>query len=242
MSDAEHDQLQALAGEYVLGTLSAQARAQVQARMDREPALRAAVRDWEERLLPLASLAEPVQPDPSLWPRIERSVAAGPHAAASVSRRGASRVRAVWDSLNFWRLFAGVGYAAAALLAAVVLQRGVPQEQTQYLVVLVAPQDRTPGWVVQAQANGTLALMPLGDTVVPPDRALQFWTKADAWQGPMSLGLVAPGQTLRVPLDRLPTLEPNQLFELTLEPAQGSPLDRPTGPIQFIGRAVRVTS
>jgi anti-sigma-K factor RskA len=35
-------------------------------------------------------------------------------------------------------------------------------------------------------------------------------------------------------------LEANQLFELTLEPANGSPLDRPTGPIQFIGRAVKV--
>ena len=54
------------------------------------------------------------------------------------------------------------------------------------------------------------------------------------------LGLVTPGQTLQVPLDKLPPLEPNQLFELTLEPANGSPLDRPTGPIQFIGRAVKV--
>ncbi len=41
-------------------------------------------------------------------------------------------------------------------------------------------------------------------------------------------------------MDRLPPLESNQLFELTLEPPNGSPLDRPTGPIQFIGRAVKV--
>ena len=34
--------------------------------------------------------------------------------------------------------------------------------------------------------------------------------------------------------------QPNQLFELTLEPAAGSPLDRPTGPILYIGRAVRM--
>jgi anti-sigma-K factor RskA len=35
-------------------------------------------------------------------------------------------------------------------------------------------------------------------------------------------------------------LEPNQLFELTLEPKTGSPIGKPTGPIQFIGRAVKM--
>jgi anti-sigma-K factor RskA len=56
----------------------------------------------------------------------------------------------------------------------------------------------------------------------------------------MSLGLVTPGRTLRIALDKLPPLEPNQLFELTLEPPTGSPLDRPTGPVLYIGRAVKV--
>jgi anti-sigma-K factor RskA len=46
---------------------------------------------------------------------------------------------------------------------------------------------------------------------------------------------------VQVPLDALPALRPNQLFELTLEPATGSPTGKPTGPIQFIGRAVPVT-
>ncbi|RZL89378.1 MAG: RNA polymerase subunit sigma-70, partial [Variovorax sp.] len=78
------------------------------------------------------------------------------------------------------------------------------------------------------------------ETVVPAQKSLQFWTKADQWRGPVSLGLVKPGQTLRIPIDQLPPLEANQLFELTLEPENGSPIDRPTGPIQFIGRAVKV--
>ena len=42
------------------------------------------------------------------------------------------------------------------------------------------------------------------------------------------------------PLDKLPPLQPNQLFEITLEPYNGSPLNRPTGPILFIGRAVKI--
>ena len=110
----------------------------------------------------------------------------------------------------------------------------------QYLVVLVAPQDKAPGWVIQASSRRQLSLIPLGQAVVPAEKSLQFWTKGDSWSGPVSLGLVRPGQTVQIPLDKLPPLQPNQLFELTLEPVNGSPTNRPTGPIQFIGRAVKV--
>jgi anti-sigma-K factor RskA len=111
---------------------------------------------------------------------------------------------------------------------------------TTYLVVLVAPQNQAPGWVIQASNPKEIQLIPLGVAQVPTDKALEFWTKADGWQGPVSLGLVKPGQTLSVPLDKLPPLESNQLFELTLENPNGSPTGKPTGPIQFIGRAVKV--
>lgn len=235
------DAIDALAGEYVLGTLSARARSEVDARLPHEPALRAAIAAWEARLLPLASMAEPVTPSAALWARIERSVEALTPRSKSAASAGWRRW---WSSLNFWRFAAVGGYALAALVAAVGLQRTANDAaRPQYVVVLVAPQDKTPGWVVQTGgAQRTLALVPLSATAVPPDKSLQFWTKGERWSGPMSLGLVPAGQTYRVPLDRLPPLEPNQLFELTLEPAQGSPLDRPTGPILFIGRAVKLQS
>jgi len=54
--------------------------------------------------------------------------------------------------------------------------------------------------------------------------------------------MAAGGQPLRLQLDKLPPMQPNQLFEITLEPPTGSPTGRPTGPIQYIGRAVRINS
>ncbi len=236
------DDLQSLAGEYVLGTLSAARRREVETRMAAEPALRDAVNGWEQRLHPLTALAEPVEPSAALWARIERSVAPQAAAAADSVRRAASGVQTWWNNLNLWRGLAGTGFAAAAILAAVLVVRIQTPVTPQYLVVLVAPQDKAPGWVVQTSGGRQeqLSLIPLGTVAVPADKSLQFWTKADAWRGPVSLGLVEPGRALRVPIEKLPPLEPNQLFELTLEPANGSPLDRPTGPIQFIGRAVKV--
>ncbi len=97
--------LHELAAGYVLGTLSARQRTEVEARLPQEPALRAAVTEWEERLLPLASMAEPVEPSSSLWQRIEQSVAALMPASttAAGSRETRSGLQDWWNSLNFWR-------------------------------------------------------------------------------------------------------------------------------------------
>jgi anti-sigma-K factor RskA len=229
-ADDDHDALQALAGEYVLGSLPAEQRDQVEQRLPYEPALRAAVDAWEQRLHPLTALVSPQQPSPQLWRRIERSL--------QQDRRPAQAATPWWNLLALWRGLAAAGLAASLVLGSLLLTRAPPAPN--YLVVLVAPQDKAPGWVVQASDPRELQLIPLGVIEVPSDKALEFWTKADDWQGPVSLGLVKPGQPLRVPLDRLPPLQANQLFELTLENPNGSPIGKPTGPVQFIGRAVKV--
>lgn len=232
-----------LASEYVLGTLSAATRAEVEQALPYHTELRRAVHYWEERLLPLTALAEPLDPSPGLWPRIAGSL----DAATATATAGAPAAPAPrrtppnwWQRLDVWRGLAAGGFAAAAIMAVVVGLRlgGTPSER--YMVVLAAPQSMAPGWIVQTGASGKLRLTPLAGTTVPSDKSLQLWTKADGWAGPVSLGLVKPGQEVEVALDKLPPLQPNQLFEITLEPYQGSPLNRPTGPILYIGRAVKM--
>ena len=238
------------AGEYVLGTLSEARQRALEQRLPHDAALQAAVQEWEARLLPLTALVDPAAPSARLWQRIERSMqaqqiqkmpvptAASPERAATV-RRGWAWPD--WNNLALWRgLSAGSFVTAAVLAVLLVMRTGAPQPSPQFMVVLVAPQDKAPGWVIQAGLSRQLSLIPLGTLTVPQDKALQFWTKADGWKGPVSLGLVQPGHTLQVALDKLPPLQANQLFELTLEPAAGSPIGKPTGPIQFIGRAVKI--
>lgn len=249
-----------LAGEYVLGTLPTAQRQVLEQRMPHDSALQRAVDGWHHRLLPLNQLTAPVTPSAPLWARIDASVDAMQLAAGSAPTTTAGEAAPTrtshpaptqplpslknwWDNLNLWRGLAGSGFAMAAVLAAVLVTRVAPQAAPpQYMVVLVAPQDKAPGWVIQASANARreISLIPLGMAEVPADKALEFWTKADGWSGPVSLGLVKPGQPLQIPLDKLPPLQPNQLFELTLESPTGSPIGKPTGPIQFIGRAVKV--
>jgi hypothetical protein len=68
MSDRD---LEAQAGEYVLGTLAGADRAAFEARLDVEPGLSAAVAAWEERLGSVLAGAPPVEPRPQVWSWIE---------------------------------------------------------------------------------------------------------------------------------------------------------------------------
>ncbi|NQD55203.1 RNA polymerase subunit sigma-70 [Pseudomonas sp. CM25] len=223
--------LHALAGEYVLGTLPPELHAAIAERLSADPALRAAVDAWEARLLPLTELATARPPSARLWGRIQRSLDELP-APARASQLG------WWQRLGLWQGLSAAGLAASLLLAFTLLT--TPAPTTRYLVVLVAPSSQAPGWVVQASDSRVIELIPLGRDAVPEGMALQFWTKGEQWQAPVSLGLVKPGEPYRVPLQSLPPLEANQLFELTLEKAGGSPSGLPTGPVKFIGRAVKV--
>ncbi|WP_455887338.1 anti-sigma factor [Pseudomonas rustica] len=228
--DDSAEDLDDLAAEYVLGTLSGEQRAAMQGRLKTEPAVRAAVDAWEARLFELTTQAEPITPSHRLWGRIERSLE---EAQPTWHPRAGW-----WQRLGLWQGLSAAGLAASLLLAFALLTKAPPV--TTYMVVLVAPSGQAPGWVVQANDASMIELIPLGVDDVPEGMTLQFWTKGEQWRAPVSLGLVKPGEQYRVPLRRLPALEPNQLFELTLEKAGGSPTGAPTGPVKFIGRAVKV--
>lgn len=227
----ERDELDALAGEYVLGSLPLAKRREVEAALSADADLRASVAQWEARLLPLTMLAAPIEPSAQLWGRIAGSVAAA--GAARRPRTG------WWDRLGLWRGLAAAGFTAAAAMA-VITVRSPELAAPRYMVVLAAPANMSPGWVLQSLDTGKLRLVPLRASGAPAAGSLQLWTKADGWGGPVSLGLVEPGKAVELRLGDLPPLQPNQLFEITLEPPAGSPVGRPTGPILFIGRAVKM--
>lgn len=236
----------ATAGEYVLGTLDAEARAAFERALLGDRGLQAEVYGWQDRLLGLALTIAPVEPSAGAWPAIEQRVAAAgaPGVAAAVpDRRAEAANDSFWQRLKQRPLGPGLAIAASLLLATVLLLRLPALQPTapRYLAVLQSPSDQSAGWVVEAMAGGSLRLVPIGTTPpVPSGKVLQFWTKAEGASGPTSLGLVTAGQSVELPVSRLPTLEARQLFELTLEPEGGSTIGRPTGPILFVGRTVQL--
>lgn len=223
----------AAAAEYVVGTLPAAERDEIERALPRDAALRQDVYFWQDKLLAMTRMLAPVEPAPAVWARIERSIN-----QATAGRRTAP-AHSWWEGLMFWRF----GAAFAAVLAVVLALQltgkvETPAPGTRYLAVLQSPDKQDAGWVVEAAAGGKLRLIPLGTTTVAPQKALQFWTKPQGASAPTSLGLVPPDRVTEIDVASLPALEREQLFELTLEPESGSPTGRPTGPILFVGRTV----
>jgi anti-sigma-K factor RskA len=219
----------------VLGTLSPQDRDEFAVALAADRALQAAVYAWQDRLLPLSARVAPAQPDAVLWQRIEVAV----EGATAAPRPPANARARKWQGLRFWQGLSTAALAVALVLGGtLLLQQTGPQPGSRYVAVLNSPDGSSAGWVVQLDAD-RLRLVPTGDTPPVPDgRSLQFWTKAQGAAQPSSLGLVQAGQTLEMPLSRLPSVGPQQLFEITLEPQGGSTIGRPTGPILFVGRSV----
>ncbi len=234
-------------GEYVLGTLSEADHEDLGAALAHDQTLLADVYVWQDKLLGLTLRAAPATPSLGLWSRIEGALGAATVLTSHPAARPA-QVRVTpppktkwWQSLQLWQGLSVAGAAASLLLAVLLVGRvGVPEAPgARYLAVLQNPETQATGYIVELDARRKLRLIPVGQSpAVPAGRALQFWTKAQGAAGPTSLGLVRPGEVVELPVSRLPAAEVQQLFEITLEPETGSPLDRPTGPILYVGKTV----
>ncbi|WP_431282606.1 anti-sigma factor [Humitalea sp. 24SJ18S-53] len=240
--------LDALAGEYVLGSLEARDAAEVAAALPTTPALAAAVAAWEARLAPLADLAPPQSPPEGLWSRIDAALPVRPslrlvEGAPAVPPapvviplpRPDGRPAPPPYSPRIWRAWALGATAVAAGLAAFLLVR--PPAEQALMTVLLTSQDQ-PAWLVESTPSGAISLAAVNPGPVAPDRVLQLWALPQGATAPTSLGFVpAQGRvTVTAPASIRP--EPGMLIEISLEPPGGSPLGRPSGPVLFIGRLV----
>ena len=227
-----------LAGQYVLGTLTVEERSVFEQRLANSPELQKEVNQWQAHFLSITDRLEPVAAPQPLSARIERSLDELEQPPKPITQASTNPIVSFWQNLVLWR---GISMACLvlAMVLGVKLYTAVPMlSEPTYIAVLVQPENKTPGWVIQTSHSNQIQLVPLGAVEIPEGKALQFWTKADDWDAPVSLGLVKKGETLNLDINKLPPLAENQLFELTLEQETGSPTGRPTGPITSIGRGI----
>jgi anti-sigma-K factor RskA len=229
-----------LAAEFVSGLLDATQRSEAERRIAQDQDFARLVEQWRTRLSDLDKTAPALPPDAALWERIERQIGTEAQTAAAAP----SLMSRLWNSIEGLRAATAVSLASAlvfAIVAGAALTYATREafRKPVYVAVLVSDDTRQPGAVVNAFADGRVEMIPLAEINVPPGRALEIWTLWDRNVGPRSVGLIDRAQTVRLNLDKLPPTGPDQLFEITLEPAGGSPTGRPTGPILYKGTTSR---
>jgi anti-sigma-K factor RskA len=227
------NELAALAGEYVLGTLDARTARQIEQALAGNAELRALVDEWERRLAPLTSLALPEAPPPDLWARIEQAVDPQPVPAV---RPMASRFLRLWQG---WAIGASV---VAAVLAGIAFLPQTAPQAPRMMTVLVSDPSQT-AWTAEVDRKGGIRLAALAapggganNTAPEGGKVLEMWALPPGQKVPTSLGLVPRGQT-QVSVQR-PAVQPvdGMLILISLEPPGGAPNGTPTGPVLFVGR------
>ncbi len=215
-----------VAAEYVLGVLGAAERREVERRLAQEPTLASEVAFWEERLTGLADAVAPVSPPQAAWSRIETAIGAAP------------RRPSVWQSLTFWRTCAIVSATlAAASIAALAYIGLVPGARTPLMATLSGSAGQ-PNFVASVTATGnTLVIVPAALLTNDP-RSFELWLIPTGETRPRSLGLIQPGQPIRldIPSDLAGRVTPDATLAVSLEPPGGSPTGLPTGPVIAVGK------
>jgi anti-sigma-K factor RskA len=225
----------ALAAQYVAGTLRGRARARFEALLPSHPALQAAVRDWQLRLMPLTGVLPAQAPPPRVWQQIEQRL--WPLAATTPPAPW-------WQRLGLWRALSGLALAGVVGLG--VLLNNPPPAAPPVVVVLEstgtapAPNVAAAGSIVASfsgdgRALVTRTLTPVG---VTPDRVLELWSVPPEGN-PRPLGLISANGVTVLKRERLPATVlkgGTAALAVSVEPPGGSPTGVPTGPVVFAGK------
>ncbi|MGP0092193.1 MAG: anti-sigma factor domain-containing protein [Xanthobacteraceae bacterium] len=265
--DLDHDERDALAAEYALGTLDAEELAQAEALRAADASFAAQVLSWERRLGSLNAMVEDVEPSPDLWEQIRARISgtqpSAPMRLPEVERPSpglAERgVILLSRRLTRWR---GAAVASGALAALLALFVAVSEFAPQRLPGSLAPRTRQ----VAAAPSGRFVAVLQKDASAPaflltvdidhrsltvrrvaageePGKSYELWLVSDRLPAPRSLGLVGTGEFTQKPLlasyDK-ETID-NATYAVSLEPEGGSPTGVPTGPVLYLGKLVEAT-
>lgn len=220
------------AAEYVLGVLDAAQRREARLRVARDSAFARLVDEWNRRLAPLVEeLTDEVTP-PHVWPRIRSRLGWAP--VESADRPGGGK-------LAFWRGAAATGFAAAAALAVVALQKprdidtrapiaaqpaapvtSIPAAMTELPVAQIVTDKGAVAYLATVDTRtGGMWLAPVPGLVPAGERLPVLWLIPPG-QKPRSLGYVGASRSHWVGMSSAElhkAMEAGWVLAITMEPA-----------------------
>jgi anti-sigma-K factor RskA len=230
MKDPRRDEV--IAGEYVLGVLSAEDRRKVEARLAKDRQFAAMVNRWEENLSTFNDDYEALQPSPLTFSAIEQRI-------LGAAPRDKVLSGGFWNSLALWRSLA---FASLAVTAGLGIWMSTLVEPTPVqggrLVADLAGEGATVNLVARYDdASGTLRVTPVAAGRAQ-EKSLELWLVEDG-KAPVSLGVLpqtGEGE-LAVPAVMRGRLVQGAVLAVSVEPFGGSPTGSATGPVIASGAA-----
>lgn len=215
-----------LAGEYVLGVLSAESRARVEIRMKQDRQFAAVVHRWEENLSQFNDEYEVIKPRPESFSAIETRL------FGRQNERKTSRLSRIWNSVSVWRGVSLVSIIAVASLAGVEMGMWESRYGGRHIVADLKTTNSDLSLIANYNRfSGRLRVTPVASNGAAA-KSLELWM-IEASGKPHSLGVLpqtGEGEFL-VPDAMRATLKDGVTLAVSIEPLGGSPTGLPTGAV-----------
>ena len=220
---ARHRQLDALIGEYMLGTLRGGARRRFERALREEPAVALRLRTLQQEFTPRYSEHIAQTPSAGGWQRLARELNLSQHRAPWYSR------------VSFLRGWA-LGATAALVLGVMFVTLRTTTEPTLVPIAQLALKGAPPNVTAALSPDGsTLELRAERPIVAGPSQSYELWVIP---QGGAPISLAVLGQVdgaLLVREAHRGQLRKGAVLAITVEPLGGSPTGGPTGPVILSG-------
>jgi anti-sigma-K factor RskA len=225
MTQDDPQLIDALAAQYVLGTLRGPARKRFEQWRNSSPLIDRRVNAWEDRFVHLALALPPVTPSPRTWESIEKRINA--------------RTQPIKKPVPWRALAAAIVMVAAIGSVFTVWQMGGFIGLSP--LTTITASDGSPLWRIDiTDDHQRMRAVALNRSALHPGKSLELWALPEG-KAPVSLGVLPDSGKL----DRLLTASQREALRasakvaVSLEPLGGSPTGGPTGPVLFVAEPVK---
>ena len=224
MRIGESAALDALCGEYLLGTLRGRARRRFERALREEPRVATRLAYWQRAYVPKPSTMIELQPPARVWKQLERELQL-------------ARYRTPWHRrLGVWRAFAVAATAALALGIGFEVLRPVETGPAVQIAELEGKADVARVIARLSRDGRTLELKPARAVIAGQNQSYELWLLPAEGGPPVSLAVLGSLEArFPVPSAQVERLRAGGKLAVSVEPAGGSPTGAPTGPVILVG-------
>lgn len=231
------DEKNALALEYVLGTLRGEERDAFIKQLATDDRLKQAVREWEGALMHSPQTMPSLEPKADTFKKIKAAI-------NQYSSTENDKPLSIFEKLLPWKMISAAAFAMLLVVSSLLLNSTIRQETSlnaDYVAVLVDGED-TPILTALTASDGSTLWLKWESWQSSKEHSLQLWAKSRRDGQIRPLLVFSDTELIEVKLDqaRLRLIQDSSHLIITQEERGGSALDEPSDMIIAKGVCIRL--